>query len=50
MLAGKAFSYRFSAFQFGDAVLVTCGGEPDSWLQEEFQRHRNLTRSDPRYR
>jgi hypothetical protein len=35
---GKAFPYRFSVFQFGDAVWVTCGGEPYSWLQAELRR------------
>lgn len=35
---GKAFPYRYSVFQFGDAVWVTCGGEPYSWLQAELRR------------
>ena len=35
---GTAFPYRFSVYQFGDAVWVTCGGEPYSWLQGELRR------------
>tara|TARA_A100001037_G_scaffold264973_1_gene256162 strand:+ start:1423 stop:2868 length:1446 start_codon:yes stop_codon:yes gene_type:complete len=34
---GKAFAYRFTVFQLGDAVWVTCGGEPYSWLQSELR-------------
>ena len=36
--AGEAFPYRFSVYQFGDAVWVTCSAEPYSWLQVELRR------------
>jgi hypothetical protein len=41
---GKAFPYRFSVYQFGDAVWITCSAEPYSWLQAELRRRfPNLT-------
>ena len=42
--AGEAFPFRFSVHQFGDAVWVTCSGEPYNWLQTELRRRfSNLT-------
>ena len=35
---GDTFAYRFSAYRLGDAVWITCGGEPYSLLQVALRR------------
>ena len=34
---GKTYSYHFSVFRLGDAIWVTCGGEPYNVLQTELR-------------
>ena len=35
---GETYPYRFSVYRMGDAIWVTCGGEPYSFLQVELRR------------